>query len=38
MEIVEDRHGRGSLLITSQLPLPPGMKLLASRRFHCPQR
>jgi DNA replication protein DnaC len=22
MEIVEDRHGRGSILITSQLPVP----------------
>ena len=30
MEIVEDRHGRGSILITSQLPVQPGMKLSAN--------
>src|SRR5215469_13590706 len=29
MEIVEDRHGRGSILITSQLPVPSWHEVIA---------
>src|SRR5262249_13423745 len=36
MEIVEDRCGRGSTLITSQLPWPRGTRLSASRRSPIP--
>jgi hypothetical protein len=35
MEIVEDRHGRGSLLITSQLPLADAFMMPPSLTVWC---
>lgn len=36
LEVIEDRHGRGATLITSQLPSATGMKPSVSRRSLTP--